>query len=102
LEDAVVDLTAEVRTLAQHVEVLRIAVDDLRQELEFALRNWRRHDWVPTQPLTSLPRDPMIEDFVVNRTRREDVPSDPSGMAPAPVAPPAPTREADAGLGELF
>ena len=53
----VVDLTEEVKTLAGQVEVLRIAVDDLRQEVEWALRNVHRPAWTPTPVLGSMPRD---------------------------------------------
>ncbi len=102
LEDAVIDLTSEVRTLSQHVEVLIAAVDDARQEIETALRHLPREPWVPTQPLTSMPRDPLAEPFPVNRTRREDVPPAPRDVALPPVEPPAPPPNTDAGLGELF
>ncbi len=45
-----VDLASEVKTLGQQIEVLRVAIDDCRQEVEFALRQWQRHEWAPTQP----------------------------------------------------
>lgn len=88
LEDAVVDLGAEVSTLSQHVEVLRIAIDDLRQELEFAIRNMPREPWVPTQPVISMPRDPLSDSFPVNPTRREDVPVESIPPSPSPEPPP--------------
>lgn len=111
LEDAVVDLTAEVKGLASQVEVLRIAIDDLRSELEFAIRNLPREPWVPTQPLVSMPKDPLAEPFPVNRTRREDVPanstapsnvSEPSAPPPVAATPPAALRKRRQKTAELF
>ena len=101
LQDAVEALAGEVHTLAGQVEVLRVAVDDLRAEVEFAVRNLTRPAWVPTQPLTSVPIDPVAEDFPVNRTRPEDLPVDeakpsstnePSPPAPASSEPPSPRK----------
>ncbi|GEM_PF-2008603 len=102
LEDAVGGLADEVHTLADQIEVLRVAIDDLRAEVEFALRNLARPAWAPTEPLTSMPRDPLADPFPINRTRREDVPPAPRNMAPPPFDPPAPPPNTDAGLGELF
>jgi DNA-binding winged helix-turn-helix (wHTH) protein len=102
LEDAVGGLADQVGTLTQHVEVLRIAIDDLRQELEFAIRNLPREPWVPTQPLISMSRDPAAGDFVVNRTRREEVSiNKPEAQTPHADLP-APTSNPASGLGELF
>ncbi|MCI0740056.1 MAG: hypothetical protein L0Y72_13505 [Gemmataceae bacterium] len=88
-------LAGEVRTLSEQVEVLRIAIDDLREELQFAIRNLPREPWVPTQPLVSMPRDPLAEPFPVNRTRREDLPPENTKLSspPTPAQPTPQTRE---------
>ena len=111
LEDAVIALTDEVRGLSQQVEVLRIAIDDIRQELEFAIRNFPREPWVPTQLVVSLPRDPLADPFPVNRTRREDLPAESTVPFPTPQPPttalvagepPAPSKKKRRKAGELF
>ncbi len=107
LEVAVEDLAGEVKTLSQQVEVLTAAIDDLREELQFAIRNLPREPWVPVQPLVSMPRDPLADPFPVNRTRREDVPTtEPTATVTATPPPPietkAPAENTATGLGELF
>lgn len=112
LEDAVENLTGEVRTLSEQVEILRIAIDDLRSELEFAIRNLPREPWVPTQPLVSMPKNPLAPEFPINRRRREDVPAatkQPPAEAEAlpslPQAvsePPATSRRKQRKVKELF
>jgi hypothetical protein len=91
LEESVHDLACEVSTLSQQVETLRVAIDDLREELQFAIRNLPREPWVPVQPVVSMPRDPLADPFTINRTRREDVPAEgapPSAIPEPPVFPP--------------
>jgi len=75
LEDVVENLATEVNTLSQRIEVLTAAIDDARQEIETALRHLPREQWVPTQPLKSMPRDPLAEDFGVNRNDPAGIPA---------------------------
>ncbi len=83
LADSVEKLAGNVETLGEQLEtldervgVLITAIDDLRAEVEWALRNFRRPAWEPSPPLTSVARDPLAEDFGarINQVDPADVP----------------------------
>lgn len=58
LEIVVDELSGEVQRLADQVEVLRIALDDFRSEVEWAARNLLcRQHWAPLQSATNLPEE---------------------------------------------
>ena len=60
------DLAEAVSGLRDEVRVLREAIDDLRTELQHALRNWGNDRWEPVardRRITSMPRDPGAADF---------------------------------------
>ena len=64
-------LTDVVQTLAEELKVLRIAVDELHEELQWANRNVHRDDGNEDRPLGgrrihSFSLDPTSPDFAVN------------------------------------
>ena len=77
-----------VRELTQEARVLRDSIDDARQEIEWIVRNMQRPAWAPTPSITSMPKDPLAEDFHerVNRFTAKDLPPDPSPSPPPPAA----------------
>ena len=91
LEQVVEDLTVEVEKLTGQVEVLRISIDDLRQEVEWAIRNIYRPAWAPTQN----PASPSQQVHSDTNGGREDhaedlappVDSVPASRAPGSVQP---------------
>lgn len=87
LTAAVAALTEQMSSLANQVEVLRIAIDDLRQEVEYAMRNAFQPAWTPTPRLTSMPLDPLAEDFGerVNRFTAKDLPPEKELVRPSPA-----------------
>lgn len=63
--ESVHELTDAVLSLTDQVRMLRLAVDEIEQELGWAIRT-RVLDNFPTSPptrITSLPLDPLCEDF---------------------------------------
>lgn len=64
LEAAVHQLTSQVEKLAEHVEVLWTAIDDLRMEVENAIRNLARPAWVSAPaPAPPMPRTEIAPTF---------------------------------------
>jgi len=59
--DQVESMTAEVSRLADEVRVLRDAINDLREELQYAVRN--NKPLPPPLHITSMPLDPTTPDF---------------------------------------
>jgi hypothetical protein len=55
----------EIRNLRDEMHVLREAVDELREQLEYALRNAapKQDAWLPTRAITSFPVDPTAPDW---------------------------------------
>jgi hypothetical protein len=85
-------LSGHVDTLAQRIQILTLAVDDVREELGWALNNDKfRGEPPPPMHITSLPRDPLAADFgeQINRFSAADLPPDEA----------VPTTQAQ---GELF
>lgn len=111
LADAVAALTDQVEklnglldTMDDRMRVLTAAVDDIRQEFEYAVRSGTvgrgrepRHE----MRITSMPKDPLADDFgnKVNRHSANDLP-------PAPTEDGRPedngAASEDARQGELF
>ena len=91
-EDRIERLTDAVESLAGEVNVLRIAIDDIRAELEYAVKVLKNNLWLPT----SQPADPPSETSIpfTPKVRTETVMNE----APAP----APTMDAPATQGDLF
>jgi hypothetical protein len=96
LESMVEDLGGDVRALGDRVEVLRIAIDDLRQELEWVTRNLSRLAPQTAQPVRSMSADPLAEDFAINRVRQSDI------QSAASLAVASATSKASAEPGRLF
>ena len=93
LVDAVRDLTAEVR-------VLRDAIDELREEVQYAANNLfdPREPPLPHRRITSMPKDPLADDFGerINAYTPEDLPTD------APDEPAESDRPPNRPPGQLF
>jgi hypothetical protein len=111
LAQAVTELTGQVETLNglvdkmhQRMAVLTAAIDDIRQEFEYAVRNGtigrgRDQQRRPTMDITSMPKDPSVPNFAerVNRHSAKDVPTEtaPPEHIPDPTsASPEEEREA--------
>lgn len=97
--DEVAELTASVEKLIQEVRVLRDTIDELREDLRWAINN---RDEFRCQPrhvvhITSIPLDPLAKDFGkrVNRFSAKDLP-DESAQPSAPATSLSPEQ------GELF
>ncbi len=63
LPEVVLALTEQVKNLTDHVQVLWTAIDDIRQEFEWAVRNDRMRGTEPPMHITSMPKDPCAPDF---------------------------------------
>lgn len=98
LAQAVTELTGHVETLKdtigdlnQRMAVLTAAIDDIRQEFEYAVRNDRigrsREQWRPVD-ITSVPKASMAPDLDerVNRNSSKNPPNEapPADQAPEP------------------
>ena len=54
-EDRIERLTNAVETLAQETNVLRIAIDDIREELAYAVKILKTNLWLPTSQTADPP-----------------------------------------------
>ena len=90
-DDRIDQLTSTVETLAQEVRILREAIDELREVLDWTMKNREAPANHPLLPITSLPRDPGDENFgeKINCTPPDDLTDDDEPAATTP-------------LGELF
>jgi hypothetical protein len=90
------ELLDAVQALTDEVRVLRHAVDELREEIQYAVRNLIDMPEVMqhARPLTSMPIDPAAPDFAerVNRLTPADLPPEEPAAAshPDPLPPQAP------------
>jgi hypothetical protein len=98
-EDQVVELTATVEKLTQEVRVLRDTIDELREDLRWAINNREEFRCQPRHVvhITSMPLDPLAKDFGkrVNRFTAKDLPNE--SAQPSPAAASLPLEQ-----GELF
>lgn len=73
-------IAAAIDRLTEEVRVLRQAVDELRQEVQWGVRNALDppHERPPVRRITSMPLDPCAEDFAerVNALAPADLPPD--------------------------
>jgi hypothetical protein len=100
LLEVVTQLADQVKELSGQVEVLRNAIDEIREEFAWAIRNdkigTRTDDhWRPVMHVTSMPKDPLAEDFGDRLNR----------VVPADLPPPKSTPETSTSPstpGELF
>lgn len=69
-------LTAAVESLCDEVRVLREAIDELREEYTWAVRNHRLGSAPLVVHVTSMPADPLADDFGerLNRLKPKDLP----------------------------
>ena len=91
-EDRIERLTDAVETLAQETNVLRIAIDDIREELAYAVKILKTNLWLPTSQPAEPPSEPTLP--IASTVRAEAL------MNEAPV--PAPTTDTPAEQGQLF
>lgn len=63
LVEEVVGLRGTVEDLTKQVETLAQIVDDLRSDFEWALHRDQHPSITAGQPLTSMPKDPLANDF---------------------------------------
>jgi cell division septum initiation protein DivIVA len=61
------EIVASIEALTEEVEVLRDAIDELREELQWAVRNER-----PLR-ITSMSADPCAKDFRINAVPKETI-----------------------------
>ncbi len=71
------ELRAAIDHLSDRIHVLTQAVDVLSDEVGWR-NNQLRDDFAPApvMPLTSMPADPLSEDWELNRVRAEDLPAE--------------------------
>ena len=95
--DALTEKLECLEPLVGQVETLRIAIDDLREEVAWATRNMFRPAWTPTPQVTSLPKDPLAEDFHerVNRFTAQDLPPEPPAQLSSSPPPATPVEQGD-------
>ena len=78
--DQVCDLTDAVLILTEQVRMLRLAVDEIGEELGWAIRTRVLDRLPPPSParITSLPLDPLAENFHehINAVTPADLPAD--------------------------
>lgn len=55
---------------------IREALDGIRDDIEWWIKNHRREQWVPMQPITSMPIDPLATDWSdrLNKLSAADLP----------------------------
>ena len=63
------ELRAAVEQLSQHVHVLRLAIDELTEEVQWRNNQLRDSERSPPPPfvLHSMPRDPTTPDWKINQ-----------------------------------
>ena len=84
-KDGLDQLTSTVDTLAQEVRVLREAIDELREVLDWTMKNRDAPANDPLLPITSLPSDPGDDNFgeKIDRTTPDDLRDDDEAIATA-------------------
>ena len=67
LSEEVEKLTVQVTNLADHAKLLTASIDDVRCEIEWAIKNLHRPKWAPTQAVSSVPHDAQAETCVAQK-----------------------------------
>lgn len=70
-EDRTERLIDAVEMLAQEINVVRIAIDDIRQELEYAVKILKTNLWLPTSQSADPPSQPTVP--IVSKAKTVDV-----------------------------
>lgn len=72
------------RELRDEIHVLRIALDELREEVQWANRNGHGGGQGLPKPfvLTSMPLDPTAENWEINRVKPSDLPDETKSHGP--------------------
>ena len=88
MSEEVVELTEAVLTLTEQVRMLRLSLDEIEQELGWAIRTRVLDRLPPPSPtrVTSMPLDPLAEDFHerVNAISPADLPIVPADTSERP------------------
>src|SRR5713226_8360241 len=76
---AIVDaLKMQVEALTGQVEVLRLVLDEIREDFQWALQNDRLRSTCTDERqfvhITSLPKDPCADHWEINRLKPDDLP----------------------------
>ncbi len=60
----------------EELAAIREALDGIREDLDWWLKNHRREQWTPMQPITSMPIDPLAPGWAerVNKFTADDLP----------------------------
>lgn len=82
------------------LSAIREALDGIRDDVAWWLRNHRQEQWLPVQPITSMPLDPLAQDWAerLNKVTAADLPDNASPNRPERLQrsqPPRPTRAAE-------
>jgi hypothetical protein len=84
-EDRTEGLTDAVESLAQEVNVLRTAIDDIREELAYAVKILKTNLWAPVaQPAAPPIEDPAVASPIANspaKTERKEFPEEQDNKA---------------------
>lgn len=84
-------LVEAVESVADQLHVLRVVLDEIRDEFQFAVRNPERfHGASPMCRVTSMPTNPCAADWAerVNRLTPDDLPPEqPASRASSPATP---------------
>lgn len=71
------------------LSAIREALDGIRDDVAWWLNNHRREQWLPVQPITSMPLDPLAPDWAqrLNTVTAADVPDASREQLAAPNTP---------------
>lgn len=82
-ETQLADLESVIQELADRVQALTAAVDELSDEIQWRNNQTRDHAGAPAPfALTSLPVDPCTDDWAINRVGRDGQPAPPRATNP--------------------
>lgn len=83
----------------QELSAIREALDGIREDIDWWLKNHRREQWLPIQPITSMPADPLAADWAqrVNKFTAADLPNN---SAPAKSIPPTSPPSPESGIDD--
>jgi hypothetical protein len=74
-EHAMERLTEQLDSVGQELAGIRETLDTIRDDIAWWLKNQRREQWLPVQPITSMPVDPAAPDWAdrLNRFTAADL-----------------------------